>query len=96
MKAKSRAVNATSRVVKEFEGGEGKFEGGVSKIEGGERIEGGEGKIEGSEGIHSVLHSVSKLVSFGTVATYNSDQRHIIGSKIKNSSSNQNFHFLLR
>ena len=85
-------MKAKLRLEREFEGGEGeiegvegKIEGGVGEIEGRERIEGGEGKIEGSEGIHSVLHSVSKLVSFGTVATYNmSDQRHIIGSKMKN------------
>ena len=29
-----------SRVVKEFEGGEGEIEGGVGEIEGGERIRG--------------------------------------------------------
>ena len=34
-------MNAKSRVVKEFEGGEGKIEGGKGKIEG------GVGKIEG-------------------------------------------------
>ena len=33
-------VNAKSRVVKEFEGGEGEIEGGVGEIEGGERIRG--------------------------------------------------------
>ncbi len=41
-------MKAKSRVVKEFEGGEGKIEGGKGKIEGGKgKIEGGEGKIEG-------------------------------------------------
>ena len=33
-------VKAKSRVVKEFEGGEGKIEGGEGKIEGGEGIRG--------------------------------------------------------
>ncbi len=37
-------VKAKSRVVKEFEGGEGKIEGGDIEIEGGDvKIEGGEG-----------------------------------------------------
>ena len=41
-------VKAKSRVVKEFEGGEGKIESGKGKIVDGKgKIEGGEGKIEG-------------------------------------------------
>ena len=38
-------VKAKSRMIKDFEGGEGKIEGGEGKIEG------NEGKIEGNEGI---------------------------------------------
>ena len=38
-------VKAKSRMMKDFEGGEGKIEGGEGKIEG------NEGKIEGNEGI---------------------------------------------
>ena len=38
-------MKAKSRVMKEFEGGEGNIEGGKGKIEG------GKGKIEGNEGI---------------------------------------------
>ena len=43
-----RVLKVKSRVVKEFEGGEGKIEGRKRKIKGGKgKIEGGESKIEG-------------------------------------------------
>ena len=43
-------VKAKSRVVKEFQVGEGKIEGGEAEIEDGEgKIEGGEAEIEGDE-----------------------------------------------
>ena len=42
-------VKAKSRVMKDFEGGEGKIEGGEGKIEG------NEGEIKGNEGIRGGL-----------------------------------------
>ena len=42
-------MKAKSRVMKDFEGGEGKIEGGEGKIEG------NEGEIEGNEGIRGGL-----------------------------------------
>ncbi len=46
-----RVLKVKSRVVKEFEGGEGKIEGGKGIIEGGKgKIEAGKGKVEGGEG----------------------------------------------
>ena len=90
VKAKSRVVKEKSRVVKEKSrmGKESRVGKESREVKAKSRVV--------KEYTAFYIRSV-KLVSFGTVATYNmSDQRHIIGSKMKNSSSNQNFHFLLR